>query len=165
VNHSADVGAGTLVSYLGVNYNTNTITAVNPTSVLRAAGIDNFLSRRERLFIEGAAPKSKAILSTSYSVGPWDAALKLTYFGAITLGTFSGGSVPDQQYRPRTSVDMSVGYAFSDTLVLTIGGMNVFDAKPSPQNANETDTNFTYESVQMGFNGPAWFARLSAGFR
>jgi iron complex outermembrane receptor protein len=165
VNHTADVGAGTLTSYLGVNYNTNTITAVNPTSVLRAEGIDNFLSRRERLFIEGAAPKSKAILSTSYSIGPWDAALRLTYFGALTLGTFSGASVPDQHYRPRTSVDLSIGYELSDTLLLTLGGMNVFDAKPSPQDANETDTNFTYESVQMGFNGPAWFARLSAGFR
>jgi len=118
----------------------------------------------KRLFIEGAAPKSKAILSTDYSIGPWDATWRLTYFGAITLGTFSGASVPDQEYRPRTSVDVSVGYAFSDTLVLTIGGVNVFDAKPSPQDANETDTNFTYESVQMGFNGPAWFARLSAGF-
>ena len=165
VNHAADVGAGTLSSYLGVNYNSNTITAVNPTSVLRAEGIDAFLSRRERLFIEGAAPKSKAILSTNYSVGAWDAALRLTYFGAITLGTFSGASVPDQQYRPRTSVDLSIGYEFSSTLLLTIGGMNVFDAKPSPQDPNETDTNFTYESVQMGFNGPAWFARLSAGFR
>jgi iron complex outermembrane receptor protein len=165
VNHTADIGAGTLRSYLGVNYNINTITAVNPTSVLRAEGIDAFLSRRERLFIEGAAPKSKAILSTSYSAGPWDAALKLTYFGAITLGTFSGASVPDQRYRPRTSVDVSIGYEIGRTLMLTIGGVNIFDAKPSPQDANETDTNFTYESVQMGFNGPAWFARLSAGFR
>jgi iron complex outermembrane recepter protein len=165
VNHNAAIGAGTLTSYLGVNYNTNTITAVNPTSVLRAEGIDTFLSRRERLFIEGAAPKSKAILSASYSAGPWDAAVKLTYFGAITLGTFSGAAVPDQRYRPRTSLDLSVGYELSSTLQLTIGGMNVFDAKPSPQDENETDTNFTYESVQMGFNGPAWFARLSAGFR
>jgi len=165
VNHTADVGPGTLTSYLGVNYNTNTITTVNPTSVLRAEGIDAFLSRRERLFIEGAAPKSKAILSTSYTAGAWDAALKLTYFGAITLGTFSGASVPDQQYRPRTAVDVSVGYELSRTLMLTVGGMNIFDAKPSPQDENETDTNFTYESVQMGFNGPAWFARLSASFR
>ena len=165
VNYTTDLGAGTLSSYLGMNYNTNTITAVNPTSVLRAEGIDAFLSRRERLFIEGAAPKSKAILSASYSTGPWDAALKLTYFGAITLGTFSGASVPDQQYRPRTAVDVSLGYELSRTLMLTVGGVNVFDAKPSPQNDNETDTNFTYESVQMGFNGPAWFAQLSASFR
>ena len=67
---------------------------MNPTSVLRAEGIDAFLSRRERLFIEGAAPKSKAILSTNYTVGPWDAAVKLTYFGALTLGTFSGDPYP-----------------------------------------------------------------------
>jgi iron complex outermembrane receptor protein len=165
VNYTTDIGAGILSSYLGVNYNTNTITAVNPTSVLRAEGIDAFLSRRERLFIEGAAPKSKAILSANYAVGPWDAALRLTYFGAITLGTFSGASVPDQQYRPRTALDVSLGYQLSRTLTLTVGGVNVFDAKPSPQDANETDTNFTYESVQMGFNGPAWFARLAASFQ
>ncbi len=42
---------------------------------------------------------------------------------------------------------------------------NIFDAMPSPQNPNETDTNFTYESVQMGFNGSAWFARLSGTIR
>jgi iron complex outermembrane receptor protein len=165
VNHTTDIGAGTLSSYLGVNYNSNTISAVNPTSVLRAEGIDAFLSRRERLFIEGAAPKSKAILSANYLLGRWDATLKLTYFGAITLGTFSGASVPDQHYRPRTSVDVSLGYELSRTLMLTVGGMNIFDANPSPQDDNETDTNFTYESVQMGFNGPAWFARLSASFR
>jgi iron complex outermembrane receptor protein len=62
-------------------------------------------------------------------------------------------------------VDVSLGYELSSTLTLTVGGMNVFDARPSPQDANETDTNFTYESVQMGFNGPAWFARLAASFR
>jgi iron complex outermembrane recepter protein len=164
VHHTTDIGAGTLRSYLGMNYNTNTITAVNPTSVLRAEGIDAFLSRRERLFIEGAAPKSKAILSTNYTLGPWDATLRLTYFGGITLGTFSGASVPDQRYRPRASLDVSLGYDLGRSLTLTIGGMNVFGAQPSPQDDNETDTNFTYESVQMGFNGPAWFARLSADF-
>lgn len=165
LNHTAPLGAGTLTTFLGANYNENSITSVNPTSVLRAQGIDAFLSRRERLFIEGAAPESKAILSTHYAFGRWDASVKLTYFGALTLGTFSGESVPDQHYRPRTSVDLSVGYDLSDTWKLTLGGTNIFDALPSPQDPNETDTNFTYESVQMGFNGSAWFARLSGNFR
>jgi iron complex outermembrane recepter protein len=165
INHTAQLGAGTLSGFLGANYNTNSITRVNPTSVLRAQGIDAFLSRRERLFIEGAAPKSKAILSTNYSVGRWDATLKLTYFGALTLGTFSGETVPDQRYRPRTSLDLSIGHELDDTWKLTLGGTNIFDSMPSPQNPNETDTNFAYESVQMGFNGSAWFARLSGNFR
>lgn len=165
VNHSAQLGAGTLTASAAANYNTNSITRVNPTSVLRAQGIDAFLSRRERLFIEGAAPKSKAILSTSYALGPWDATVKLTYFGSLTLGTFSGETVPDQRYRPRTSVDLSIGVDLDDTWRLSLGGTNIFDALPSPQDPNETDTNFTYESVQMGFNGSAWFARLSGSFR
>jgi iron complex outermembrane recepter protein len=165
INHNAPLGAGTLSAFLGANYNTNSITRVNPTSVLRAQGIDAFLSRRERLFIEGAAPKSKAILSTSYTLGSWDATVKLTYFGSLTLGTFSGETVPDQRYQPRTSMDVSVSHDLSDTYKITLGGTNIFDAMPSPQNPNETDTNFTYESVQMGFNGAAWFARLSGSFR
>jgi iron complex outermembrane receptor protein len=165
VNHTEQLGAGTLTAFLGANYNTNSITRVNPTSVLRAQGIDAFLSRRERLFIEGAAPKSKAILSTHYTLGRWDAAIKLTYFGSLTLGTFSGETVSDQRYRPRTSVDLSISHDLDDTWKVTLGGTNIFDALPSPQDQNETDTNFTYESVQMGFNGSAWFARLSGNFR
>lgn len=165
VNHTAPLGAGTVSTFFGANYNTNSITTVNPTSVLRAQGIDAFLSRRERLFIEGAAPKSKAILSTNYTLGRWDATVKLTHFGSLTLGTFSGETVPDQRYRPRTSVDLSIGYDWNSTWKLTLGGTNILNALPSPQNPNETDTNFTYESVQMGFNGPAWFARLSGNIR
>lgn len=165
VNHSTPLGGGTLSTFIGANYNTNSITRVNPTSVLRAQGIDAFLSRRERLFIEGAAPKSKAILSSSYALGHWDATVKLTYFGSLRLGTFTGETVPDQRYQPRTSVDLSISRELDDTWKITLGGTNIFDALPSPQNPNETDTNFTYESVQMGFNGSAWFARLSGSFR
>lgn len=165
INHQRPLGAGTLSSFFGANYNTNSITRVNPTSVLRAQGIDAFLSRRERLFIEGAAPKSKAILGTSYTVGDWDTSVTLTSFGSLTLGTFSGETVPDQHYRPRTTVDVSVGRDLGNGWKLTLGGTNIFDAVPSPQDPNETDTNFTYESVQMGFNGAAWFARLSGTFR
>jgi iron complex outermembrane receptor protein len=165
VNHTTPLGAGTLSTFFGANYNINSITRVNPTSVLRAQGIDAFLSRRERLFIEGAAPKSKAILSTNYTLGRWDATVKLAHFGSLTLGTFSGETVADQRYQPRTSVDMSIGYDLDGTWKLTLGGTNIFDALPSPQNPNETDTNFTYESVQMGFNGSAWFARLSGNIR
>ena len=114
LHHAAHFGAGTLTTFLGANYNTNSITRVNPTSVLRAQGIDAFLSRRERLFIEGAAPKSKAIFSSHYRLGDWDATVKLTYFGSLTLGTFSGETVADQRYRPRTSVDLSLGYDLTD---------------------------------------------------
>ena len=43
---------------------------------------------------------------------------------------------------------------------LTIGSTNIFNAKPTPQDPNETDNGFKYDSVQFGLNGTAYFVRL-----
>jgi iron complex outermembrane receptor protein len=37
---------------------------------------------------------------------------------------------------------------------------NIFNVKPTVQDANETDNGFKYDSVQFGSNGAAYFARV-----
>ena len=68
--------------------------------------------------------------------------------------------MPNARYAPKTSADLSLTYSFDKTMKLTIGGANIFNVKPSKQDANETDNGFIYDSVQFGLNGASYFLRL-----
>ena len=112
------------------------------------------------LFIEQGAPSRKATLGFDYVQGKLETALRVIHFGPQTLGTFSGPPVPNQKYEAKTSADLAFTWAFTEKTRLTVGGTNIFDVKPTVQDANETDNGFKYESVQFGLNGAALFARL-----
>jgi iron complex outermembrane receptor protein len=163
VSHGMDLGNGRLESFLAFNRGTTKVRKVHtPASLVGRE--DSLLGERDRLFIEGGAPRSKATLGFDYALGNWDTNLKLIYFGRMTLGTFSGPPVPNQQYGSATSADVSVTYSFNEATRLTIGGMNILDKFPTAQNPDETDNGFKYEAVQFGLNGAAWFVRLAHKF-
>ncbi len=162
-SHEADVAGGTLQTMLAYNYNRTEVQDIHaPASLIGRE--DVLLSERERLFIEQGAPRSKAVLGFDYTTGPWNADLKLIYFGSQTLGTFSGPPAPNQRYNAKASADVSVSYAFSDNTRLTLGAANVFDTFPTRQDPDETDNGHVFESVQFGLNGASWFARLAHRF-
>ncbi|MEO5627064.1 MAG: TonB-dependent receptor [Dokdonella sp.] len=163
VSHGMDLGSGRLQTFVAFNHGTTKVERVHtPASLIGRE--DSLLGERDRLFIEEGAPRSKATVGFDYTVGSWDADLKLIYFGPMTLGTFSGPPVPNQRYGSATSADVSVTYSFSDDTKLTVGGQNILDKFPSGQDANETDNGFRYEAVQFGLNGAAWFVRLAHKF-
>jgi iron complex outermembrane recepter protein len=120
------------------------------------------LSERERLFIEQGGPSRKATLGFEYGVGAWSTDLKVIHFGSQTLGTFSGtaGGVANAVYKPKTSADLSLTYAFDSKTKITIGGTNILNVKPTSQDADQTDNGFKYDSVQFGLNGAAYFIKL-----
>lgn len=155
--------AGELTTSIGLNYGETEVTAIHAPPAL-VGREDVLLSERERLFIENGAPESKGVVGFDWTRDRWNANLKLIYFGEQTLGTFSGPPVPNQHYNAKGSADLSVTYSVSDATKLTIGGANIFDTKPTRQNADETDNGHVYESVQFGLNGAAWFVRLHSRF-
>ena len=158
-----DLGQGRLESFFAFNHGTTKVRKVHtPPSLVGRE--DSLLGERDRLFIEGGAPRSKATLGFDYAIGDWDANLKLIYFGRMTLGTFSGPPVPNQQYGAATSADVSLTYSFDENTKLTVGGTNILDKFPTAQNPDETDNGFKYEAVQFGLNGAAWFVRLAHKF-
>jgi iron complex outermembrane receptor protein len=159
--HKMDLGPGRLSTYLGYNYSKTEVKRIKTPASL-AGFEDVLLSERERLFIEQGAPRSKATLDFDYVTGPWEADFKVIYFGAQTLGTFSGtaNGVPNARYEPKTSADLAFTYSFNPTTKLTIGANNIFNVKPTRQDANETDNGFIYDSVQFGLNGTSYFVRL-----
>ncbi|UVW27803.1 TonB-dependent siderophore receptor [Massilia sp. H6] len=163
VSHRADLGAGKLNTFLALNFGKTEVTGVHAPSALTGFE-DVLLSERERLFIEEGAPRRKATLGFEYALGKLESALRIVHFGPQTLGTFSGPPVPNQYYEAKTSADLSFTWSFTNKTKFTVGGTNIFNVKPTLQDANETDNGFKYESVQFGLNGAALFARLSHRF-
>ncbi|TAG49424.1 MAG: TonB-dependent receptor [Betaproteobacteria bacterium] len=160
-SNKASLGGATLNTFLALNISKTRVKNINTPGSL-AGYEDVLLSERERLFIEQGGPSRKATLGFEYATGKWSSELKVIHFGSQTLGTFSGtaGGVPNAVYKPKTSADISLTYAFDPKTKLTIGGNNIFNVKPTKQDANETDNGFIYDSVQFGLNGASYFLRL-----
>lgn len=156
--YKTELGDGVLNSYLGLNYGKTRIDEVHTPPALSGRE-DTLLSERERLFIESAAPRMKAVVGFDYRIGKWNPGLKLIHFGKQTLGTWSGAPLY-QHYSSKTSADVSLTYDFTDNAKLTVGATNIFDVFPSTQDPDETDNGHIYESVQFGLNGTAYFARF-----
>ena len=163
VSNRAKVGAGNLTTFLAVNFSKTEVQRVKAPAALEGFE-DVLLSERERLFIEEGAPRRKATLGFDWTQGQLETSLRVIHYGPQTLGTFSGPPVPNQKYDAKTSADLSFSWAFTEKTRLTVGGTNIFDVKPTRQDANETDNGFKYESVQFGLNGAAMFARLAHKF-
>jgi iron complex outermembrane recepter protein len=161
VSNRTDFASGKLSTFLAMNYSKTDVTGIKAPSSLRGFE-DVLLSERERLFIEQGGPRSKATLGFEYTQGAISTDVKIISFGAQTLGTFSGteNDVPNARYAPKTSADVSLTYSFDKNTKLTFGGNNIFNVKPTKQDANETDNGFIYDSVQFGLNGASYFARF-----
>jgi len=165
VSHRADLGPGKLSTFLAMNLSKTEVVGIKAPPSLTGFE-DVLLSERERLFIEQGGPRAKATLGFDYLTGPLETDFKIIYFGAQTLGTFSGtaAGVPNAKYDPKTSADLSFTYSFDKNTKLTLGGTNIFNVKPSKQDPNETDNGFIYDSVQFGLNGASYFIRFWKGF-
>lgn len=163
INHEATLGQGTLNTFFAFNRGSTKVKKVNTPPNLMGRE-ESLLEERDRLFIEGGSPRSKAVLGFDYALGSWETDFKVIYFGPMTLGTFSGPPVPNQKYAARTSADLAVTYSFTDRAKLTLGSTNLFDTSPSRQDPDETDNGYIYEGVQFGINGRAWFTRFTYEF-
>ncbi len=164
-SHKTKLSGASLNTFLALNLSKTEVKKINaPASLVGSE--DVLLSERERLFIEQGAPRRKATLGFEYVRGGWSSDLKIIHFGQQTLGTFSGTSegVPNAVYKAKTSADLSVTYAYDAKTKITVGGNNIFNVKPTTQNADETDNGFKYDSVQFGLNGASYFIRLWKSF-
>ncbi|WFR78600.1 TonB-dependent receptor [Janthinobacterium rivuli] len=164
-SHKGELASNRLNTFLALNLSKTEVTKVKTPASLTGFE-DVLLSERERLFIEQGGPRAKATLGFDYITGKLESDLRVIYFGPQTLGTFSGtaNGVPNARYAAKTSADLSFTYSISKNTKLTFGGNNIFNVKPTTQNAGETDNGFKYDSVQFGLNGASYFGRLWVKF-
>ena len=153
---------GNLGLGLAVNFNETEVTRINTAPGLIGKE-DIYFSTRERMFVEGSAPKTKGVVSADFRNAKWNAGVRLNYFGELESGTWTqldDPTAPPQHYDAAVSTDVHFGWEFPRNLSLTVGGVNVFDVQPTEQDPAETENGALWENVQMGFNGAAWYVRL-----
>jgi iron complex outermembrane receptor protein len=149
-----------------LNYNKTEIRNINTAPGLEGKE-DVYFSKREQMFVIGAAPEIKATLGGTYYQRRWNAGLRFVYFGEVESGTWSqldDPSSPNQHYDPRLTTDVHFGFQIADGLEIGVGGTNVFDEMPTEQDPNETENGGVWENVQMGFNGAAYYLRFNYRF-
>ena len=164
-SHKGTVLGNRLTTFLAANFSKTEVDGIHAPQSL-AGYEDVLLSERERLFIEQGGPRRKVTLGFDYITGPIETDFRIIHFGPQELGTFSGtaAGVPNLKYEAKTSADLSLTYSISQNAKITVGGNNIFNVKPTAQNADETDNGFKYDSVQFGLNGASYFARLHVKF-
>lgn len=137
--------------------------------------------------IEVAQPRTKVLVSANYAWDKLNFGVRASYFGNVKA--FSTGLSPRdanvecdaanrcvQTFRGKTLFDLTLSYAFSERLTMTLGANNVFDTYPDKwkntrdgaagQAASYSDgqTPYTRNANQFGFNGAYYFLTANVKF-
>jgi iron complex outermembrane receptor protein len=155
-----------------------------PTQILAGASASNqgflLVDQTAIELIEVATPRTKVLLSSKLGWGAWTASARATYFGEVKA--FSTGlSALDpnvdcdannrcvQTFDGKTLVDLSLTYAVTQGLSLTLGSNNVFDTYPDKYNNfrdgfvgqassySNGQIPYSRNSNQFGFNGAYYY--------
>lgn len=162
-----------------------------PSQLLAGASVANqafkLLGPTSIELIEVAVPRTKVLLSGSYSLGRLTTGVRASYFGAVEA--FSTGLSPldanvtcntanrcVQEFKGKTLVDLTLSLKASDNVTVTLGANNVFDVYPDKWNNraegatgeassySSGQTPYTRNAGQFGFNGSYYFVTASVSF-
>ncbi|MDO7172804.1 TonB-dependent receptor [Mariniflexile sp. AS56] len=135
-----------------------------------------FFGERDKAFLLTSAPKSKMSLNLNYSKDIFDAALTFTKFSEVELLDYQMyedvadyGSLAQQvtaatdAYASKIVTDLNLGLKLSESLKLNIGSNNLFNIYPDQQD-DWTEAGGYWDSVQMGFGGAYYYAKLNYKF-
>ncbi|GGW25828.1 TonB-dependent receptor [Arenibacter certesii] len=137
---------------------------------------ETFFGERDKGFLLASAPKSKLTLNMNYSKNKFDAGLAFTHFSKVELldyqmlePTSDYASFEDKinqstdTYDPKLVTDLVFGYQLSENLKLNIGSNNLFNIYPDQQD-DWVEGGGYWDSVQMGFGGAYYYAKLGFSF-
>lgn len=157
-----DVGAGNLGLTLAYNYNKNEVTKFDPAAIGEAQIIT-----AERL-----APNHRANLTAGWSIGDWTFNAVERYYGDWR----AEADYPGQVFGAKLTTDLDVSYTFMEKYKLTVGGSNVFDARPDKIRQSAANPVFPLvgglgdgqvyprNGGPFGFNGAFWYATVRIDF-
>jgi len=156
-----DVGLGLLIVDLRHNFNEQKVKNVAPETILAARVFD----------LENYVPERRTTLSLNYQTdGMFGGYVRINNYGgwAATDGVFGDPTDVSNAsfYGSEVLVDVEATFTFNDRYRITVGGENVFDTDPDPEQGGLLRFFGVRRSVTspFGFNGAFWYVRVSADF-
>ena len=121
-----------------------------------------FFGAREIAFLKASAPNSKFGLNLNYDRKWFDAGVAFTRFSKVVLVDYAG---MDNVYGAKIVTDATLGFKLIKQLKLSIGANNLLNIYPNKQDeSGNTEAGGYWDSVQMGFSGAYYYARLGLNF-
>ena len=121
-----------------------------------------FFGAREIAFLKASAPNSKFGLNLNYDRKWFDAGVAFTRFSKVVLVDYAG---MDNVYGAKIVTDATLGFKLIKQLKLSIGANNLLNIYPNKQDeSGNTEAGGYWDSVQMGFSGAYYYARLGFKF-
>lgn len=121
-----------------------------------------FFGKREKAFLLASAPSNKFGLNLTYRKSKFDSGLAFTRFSKVVLVDYSD---EEDVYGAKIVTDLTFGYQLSKSLKLSLGSNNLLNIYPDKQDeVGDTEAGGYWDSVQMGFSGAYYYARIGFDF-
>lgn len=164
LTHNANLGEAKLNTTIAANFNDMEVLAVHTTPQLTGKE-EVYFGVRERYFLLASAPEHKINLSFDYTMNRFNAFLRVSRFSGLRLIDFNFDESAPDIYKPRHTVDLTLGYKVNDNFNVAIGGANILDTYPSIQDPGLTETGGMWDAVQMGHGGAFFFGKIGYMFK
>jgi iron complex outermembrane receptor protein len=118
--------------------------------------------------IERGQPRQHHVVAADFSTGPWNLNTRASYFGAVQGQGFTAPFI--QTWDAKWLADLSLRYAFTKRLALSVGANNLFDTYPTEWDKTKAapfpQLGFTHcwETCPIGINGRQMYARVDWAF-
>jgi iron complex outermembrane receptor protein len=179
-NHSIKATLASSLIKNEVDKNDTGRAIIHASEVLVKSGqLQNYFNREDQSRFEVASPKSKTSFMLNYKYEKFGVMLRLSHFGKviymdgvkffapnITLNQFNGlVESTDQEFKPKTTTDITLSYEFAKQLTVSLGSQNIFDVYQDRHHhsSNMAAGRFVYSRrvSQMGYEGRYVFARVA----
>ncbi|MDV6315541.1 TonB-dependent receptor [Idiomarina sp. HP20-50] len=160
---------GDLKAQFAYSFNNTEIESVNLPPLFD--GLETVLfDYDEKVRMTDSTPDNSGSFGLTHSLGNWRTDLRFSYFGTYIIGDYDEGETAEEaneSYGPNWITDLSVQYAFSENVNLTVGGQNIFSQYPKEQVIESPfDRIFKYPNTNspIGFNGGYFYAKVEYKF-
>lgn len=158
-----DIHLGKHLFTLGVGFNYNEFVVSNVNTLKKFEGKQDLLysSTVSIPLLEAQSLPYRGLYSADYSIGRFTLRTSATVYAPIK---FIANRESTIIYQPKVTTNVSADVKVANMLTITVGGNNISEMYPTKQYPSNTFTGGLYDSVQMGFGGAFYYAKLSWKF-